>query len=331
MKVSVVIPLYNKAPYILRAIDSVLRQTYKEFEIIVVDDGSTDGGNKIVDSVKDPRLKLLIQSNKGPGSARNAGILESKYELLAFLDADDEWLPEYLQTGISLLLENPNCVAIAQGHYRNSLVQSMVPRYISRGLYEGAVKISKGTDLHYFGALHAYMSPWSTIFRKSTLFKYGGFFDKYKCLYGEDAYLMLKILLNDSIYTHLTPNTIYHTEASELAFTTDHPHEVEPFLLDTDDIRQWCPNDLIDLLNKVLFIRAINTAKLYAKFGDRKTSKYLLRKHYYCGFRDADFRKAMYMANFASFLPFFRKVYHWSNCTLGKVGKKNWRACSIGP
>lgn len=93
---TVVIPLYNKALYIQRAIDSVLSQDFQEFECIVVDDGSTDNSAEIVRSYTDDRIKLICQQNSGVSAARNRGIREAKYKWIAFLDADDEWLPFHL-------------------------------------------------------------------------------------------------------------------------------------------------------------------------------------------------------------------------------------------
>lgn len=97
-KVSVIIPLYNKAPYIKRALDSVLSQTVQDFEVIVVNDGSKDGGDKIVEEYGDSRIRLINQENQGVSAARNHGVDAAKAELVAFLDADDEWLPEFLKT-----------------------------------------------------------------------------------------------------------------------------------------------------------------------------------------------------------------------------------------
>jgi glycosyltransferase involved in cell wall biosynthesis len=95
---SVVVPLYNKRPFVARAIRSVLSQSHQAAEIIVVDDGSTDRSDEVVLSIMDPRVQLVKKKWGGPGSARNAGIRRSKNSYIAFLDADDEWHPSYLQS-----------------------------------------------------------------------------------------------------------------------------------------------------------------------------------------------------------------------------------------
>lgn len=105
--VSVVIPLYNKGPYIARALNSVLAQTFQDFEVIVVDDGSTDDGAEVVRGFDDPRIRLIQQENRGVSAARNRGIEAAQAELVAFLDADDEWLPEHLETLMRLREKYP--------------------------------------------------------------------------------------------------------------------------------------------------------------------------------------------------------------------------------
>ena len=95
--VSAVIPLYNKGPYIERALRSALAQTLPLREIIVVDDGSTDDGpdRALRLAQNSTNIKLVRQPNRGPGAARNAGLALAKGKYTAFLDADDEWLPVY--------------------------------------------------------------------------------------------------------------------------------------------------------------------------------------------------------------------------------------------
>lgn len=93
---SVVIPLYNKQKYIKRCLDSILAQSFLDYDIVVVDDGSTDESLNLVRSYDDPRLRIVIQSNQGVSAARNKGIKESSGSWVAFLDADDAWTVEHL-------------------------------------------------------------------------------------------------------------------------------------------------------------------------------------------------------------------------------------------
>src|ERR1700680_3290107 len=95
--VSVVVPLYNKARYIARSLDSIARQTFQDFEVLVIDDGSTDGGGAIAAATGDCRLRVVAQQNRGVGAARNRGITEGTGNLVAFLDADDTWEPAFLE------------------------------------------------------------------------------------------------------------------------------------------------------------------------------------------------------------------------------------------
>ena len=116
--ISVVIPLYNKAATIKRAVNSVLAQTVQDFELIVVNNGSTDGGEEVVRRMTDTRIRLVEQDNQGVSMARNRGIKESKRDLVAFLDADDEWLPTFLETTLHLHDKYPNCSVCAIAYQR---------------------------------------------------------------------------------------------------------------------------------------------------------------------------------------------------------------------
>ena len=105
MPVSVVIPTYNRAAIVTRAIDSVLAQTYPHFEIIVVDDGSTDNTREVLNERYGDRVRLVHQSNMGVSAARNAGVAAARYELVAFLDSDDYWLPRKLEVQVPLMAD----------------------------------------------------------------------------------------------------------------------------------------------------------------------------------------------------------------------------------
>lgn len=110
---SVIIPLYNKEHFISRAIKSVLFQSFHEFEMIIIDDGSTDKSVTEAEKFEDTRIRIVRQQNAGVSAARNRGIQEAKYDFIAFLDADDEWLPDYLMTIHSLINKYPKCSVFA--------------------------------------------------------------------------------------------------------------------------------------------------------------------------------------------------------------------------
>jgi len=104
--VSVIIPTYNRADLVRRAVDSVLAQTFSDFELIVVDDGSTDRTQEVLAAVDD-RLVLITQPRAGVGAARNRGLRAARSPLIAFLDSDDYWRPEKLAVQVGFFEENP--------------------------------------------------------------------------------------------------------------------------------------------------------------------------------------------------------------------------------
>jgi glycosyltransferase involved in cell wall biosynthesis len=133
--ISVVIPLYNKGNCVERAIRSILDQTVPCSEIVVVDDGSTDSGPGVVERIEDRRIRLFRQANQGPSAARNKGIEEAHGELIAFLDADDEWKPWFLESIVKLRGQCPDAGAYAtayeirepDGHVRTPSFREIPP------------------------------------------------------------------------------------------------------------------------------------------------------------------------------------------------------------
>jgi glycosyltransferase involved in cell wall biosynthesis len=108
--VSIIMPTFNRANYLKRSIESVLNQSYNSWELIIVDDGSSDNTFQIVDEyiLKFEKIRYMKHSNKRPALSTNAGILASCGELIAFLGSDDEWKPEFLEQRINFLKDHPD-------------------------------------------------------------------------------------------------------------------------------------------------------------------------------------------------------------------------------
>lgn len=111
--VSIITPAFNSENFIAQTIESVLKQTYSEWEYIIVDDGSTDSTSLVIEKyLTDKRIKYFKQENKGCSSARNKGIKEAKGEYIAILDSDDQYYPEKLEKQIKYMQSMPDCIAL---------------------------------------------------------------------------------------------------------------------------------------------------------------------------------------------------------------------------
>ncbi len=115
---SVIIPLYNKAPYVAKTIESVLRQTFSDYELMVIDNGSTDESSDIVAKYSDPRLRIhRIEENAGVSNARNKGVELTSAPYITFLDADDWWEPSFLEEMARLIEKHPSAGIYGSGYY----------------------------------------------------------------------------------------------------------------------------------------------------------------------------------------------------------------------
>ena len=184
--ISVIIPNYNNAHFLGDAIQSVLNQTYQNFEIILVDDGSNDDSQQVVSSFGD-RVRYIWQENKGLGGARNTGISAANGEFIGFLDADDQWLPDFLDTMVLLTKENPDAAVF----FSNA-------RYMDdhgRDLPQSVGVPSIPPEKIYHALLRANFIIPSTILAKRSVIVEEGLFDQtLKALHGcEDWDLWLRI------------------------------------------------------------------------------------------------------------------------------------------
>lgn len=172
--ISVVIPLYNKATSIASTLDCVMRQSFADWEIVVVDDGSTDGSADIVDSIKDIRIRLIRQQNAGVSCARNKGVSESKGEFVAFLDADDEWVVDYLEKQFELTHKYPECDVFAMNYEFRDINGKKTSTIINKLPFNNV----DGVLSNYFEvASYSHPPLWTSaiMVKKSALQSIGGF------------------------------------------------------------------------------------------------------------------------------------------------------------
>ena len=204
--ISVVIPLYNKGPYIARALNSVLAQTFQDFEVIVVD-GSTDDGAEVVKGFDDSRIRLIQEEGVGVSAARNQGVAAARAELIAFLDADDEWMPRHLETLMRLRENYPEAGLYATAYsIFTTRSELKSPRFTSipPAPWEGVLP-------SYFLVAAMSSMPISTssvgipkdIFRESSGFRIG-------LNMFEDSLLWGQIALKHPVVFSWQGGTIYH-------------------------------------------------------------------------------------------------------------------------
>ncbi len=142
-RISVVIPTYNRPELLNNSINSVLSQTYRDFELIVIDDCSSDNTPDVLEGFRDERLRVIRNSsNKGIAAVRNISVSNSQGKYIAFLDDDDEWLPDKLEKQLKIMEDGPDnlgCVysgCLTTGPDGNEVVSTSIPRYKNKVLNE---------------------------------------------------------------------------------------------------------------------------------------------------------------------------------------------------
>lgn len=231
-EVTVVIPLYNKARVIDRAIRSVVEQTFRRWHLIVVDDGSTDeGAARVTKFLDDPRVRLVRQDNAGPGAARNAGLALTKTRYVAFLDADDEWDADFLDSTLHVLEEHPSLAVVAAawryGAERTDSRLRLAAKAIPLGPWsldtaEPAIHVKARVD-----AIHSS----AALARTEVVRGLGGFYAAHRCTYGEDSWLWARLILHGHrIYLLNYLALTFHTDESSLSVGRGAPYPLPPLV-----------------------------------------------------------------------------------------------------
>lgn len=275
LKVTVVIPMYNKRDYIGRCLRSVIGQEFGGFEVIVVDDGSTDEGSCIVESFGDSRIRLVRQSNQGVSTARNLGVRLASSELVAFLDADDEWYPHFLQTVLDLKQRYPSAGAYATAYD----VESCTDGVTSPTFHAVPQSPEGGIIQDYFLAALHYPPVCSSavMIPKRILEEIGGF--PVGVAIGEDLDTWVRIALRYRIAWSAARAAVYHMSAANRACDKLIVGDVQWAQTLEDHLRDR-PDTLESLAHAVEYVAKfrLQYAQHYWLAGDVSMSRELLRK-----------------------------------------------------
>lgn len=265
--ISVIIPLYNKAHTIVNTLNSVFNQTYQNFEVIIVDDGSTDNGIKIIlQNYTDERIRIISQKNAGVSAARNKGIDEAKGEWIAFLDADDEWLPNYLEeVKKATEIFHKNAIIIAGRYSQNYLTKQRKNNIPTQ-------YINKTIEINFFENPHVFFHISSTTIKSSTLKNnsWGKFIEGQKS--NEDFTFIFRVALYEKVTYIGKPLTIYNGCIENQATSILKKHQIinDNILFNNTVINEF---NTINLKNK--------TFKIFMKYTFRHTLlQYLKKKDY---------------------------------------------------
>lgn len=219
-RVSVLIPTYNCGRFLAEAIDSVLEQSFTDYEIIVVDDGSSDNTPEVM--LRYPQVKYLRREHCGVSASRNAAVREAQGEIVVFLDADDLWTPDKLEKQVAYLDENPDCMLVftkAENFYHDGTAQ------------QG----SRQEELFNSSLERCIIT---CAIRRSVFEKYGLFRTDYP--YGEDTQFMFRLSIAGLSLDHCLPEVLYkrriHSNNISLTHESAGPDRVMSIMADA--IRQ---------------------------------------------------------------------------------------------
>ena len=192
--ISIVIPLYNKERFIKETLDSVFNQSFTDYEIIIVNDGSTDSSVFIVNAIEDQRITVLSNQNKGVSYARNFGISKANSDLIALLDGDDLWEQNHLENLYNLYEKFPDCGLYATAYNKKYFNGEKI-----KASYNGLAKEYFGIIEDYFLASIKDGIAWtSAVLIPMKTFRKVGVFDE-EMRSGQDTDLWIRIALKDSI------------------------------------------------------------------------------------------------------------------------------------
>jgi glycosyltransferase involved in cell wall biosynthesis len=267
-KISVVIPLYNKGFIISETLQSVIAQTFTDFEIIIINDGSTDNSFEIASQFVDERIRLYNQENKGVSQTRNTGIEYANGELIAFLDADDIWYPNHLEELHQLYIDFPNC-----GIYCNRYQIKTTSKHIQKINFNGINATYRGIVSNYFYSNKPYRIAWTSALmaERRILIKLGGFNKNVEVVEDIELWTKIAILYPVAISNKITATYNFNTPNS---LTKRKICEMKLFDFSQFETAEQSNSYLKDFLDLHRFFYAIQ----YKSIGDKENAMFYYNK-----------------------------------------------------
>ncbi len=268
---SVIIPLYNKEKHIKSTLESALKQTFQDFEIIVVNDGSTDGSGAIAEANADHRIKLFNIQNQGVSHARNYGIEKASSDLIVFLDADDLWRNNHLENLKELYTAFPNCGLYATAYLKKNekiIIPVIYKNIPSAENWMGIVE-------NYFESSAVNSIAWTSaiMIPKAILKTIGNFNENITLGAGEDTELWIRIALRYPVAFNNRVTAIYNLH-SENRISNSNTNLRQFINLDVfEDEAKTNPS-----LKKYLDLNRYSIAIQYKLVGNNEKAKYLIDK-----------------------------------------------------
>lgn len=211
---SVIVPLYNKSYSLKRCVDSVLAQAHSNFELVIVNDGSTDNSLAVVFSLYEKEIdsgliKVLDQKNQGVSCSRNNGVKLAKSEYVCFLDADDEWENDFLQKMNALINDFPKAILYCLAHKVSKKNNSPIkPKHGLSDAHRGYV-----SDFFKSSSIGSVANSSKVCVKKNDFISLGGF--PVGVVAGEDLYLWIMLALNGKVACEMSYSTIVYIEDDE--------------------------------------------------------------------------------------------------------------------
>lgn len=273
MLFSIVIPLYNKERYIADTIQSVLDQNYTDFELLIVDDGSTDGSRDVVEGIADPRIRLIKKENGGSSTARNLGFRESKGKYVCFLDADDRYLPGFLDNARALVEKYPEA-----GLYGLNYVFSRNGREFHPGFHgipdnEKMVIVPDYFESVLYG--EQVVINTANCIPKRVLEEVEGYDEGMRTT--EDQDLWIRIALKHPVAFHHDVSAVYNLDVENAKTQRVPKHEIEY----ANKLQQWIsdgriPEKHLSACKRIVAANLIGVASMNILAGDKRTARKFL-------------------------------------------------------